>query len=268
MNAALYLRRSREEEDSPEETLDNHRDMLNAYAKKNGIAIAEKYEEVASGSSLFGRPQMQKLLNACGTGRFEAVLCMDIDRLTRGAMSEQGLILERLKSTETKIITPNKTYDLNDELDETFSEFKTFMARQEYKMITRRMQTGTKKAVSDGYHVFEPPYGYRRIYDDRRHPTLEIVPEEAENVKLIFDLYANQGFGSEIISQKLNLMGIKPRKHDRWSRNSVRYVLKNPTYAGKIAYNRTKWTMTGEGKRKIRKYMPKEEWIYVDGRCV
>ena len=54
---------------------------------------------------------------------------MDLDRLGRGDMKDQGIILETFKESKTKIITPRKTYDLTDEFDEEYSEFEAFMAR-------------------------------------------------------------------------------------------------------------------------------------------
>ncbi|HEX3039059.1 MAG TPA: recombinase family protein, partial [Caproiciproducens sp.] len=147
MKAAMYLRKSRAEEitDTVDETLKRHRETLTEFAEKCGIDITGIYEEVVSGESLFARPQMLRLLADVENRRYDAVLCMDIDRLGRGAMSDQGVILETLKSTQTKIITPRKVYDLSNEMDETYSEFESFLARQELKTIKRRMQRGIRK---------------------------------------------------------------------------------------------------------------------------
>lgn len=261
--AALYLRRSREDETSPEETLNIHRETLQEFAKKNNIVIVKKYEEVASGASLFGRPEMQQMLTACGTGLFEAILCMDLDRLTRGVMSEQGLILERLKDTETRVITLDKTYNLNDEADESYSEFKLFFSRQEYKTIAKRLNRGKTKGIKDGYHMFEPPFGYERVYDDKKRPSLSINKDEAEVVKQIFDMYVNRNYGTTIIANTLNSGKIMPKKSFSWSRSSVRFIIMNPVYCGKILYNRTKWIRNANSVKRL--YVPKEQWIYVEG---
>lgn len=67
-------------------------------------------------------------------GEYDAVLVMDIDRLGRGDMQEQGLILNAFRASDTKIITPSKTYDLNDESDELMTEIQTLFARQELNL--------------------------------------------------------------------------------------------------------------------------------------
>ena len=80
-----------------EETLRRHREILKKFAVEHNIPIAEKdiYEEVVSGDSLYARPQMLRLLEDVAAGKFDGILCMDIQRLGRGSMSDQGIILRR-----------------------------------------------------------------------------------------------------------------------------------------------------------------------------
>lgn len=146
-NVAIYLRKSRAEElsDTVEDTLRRHKEILLEFAEKNDLQVTKIFEEVVSGDSLYARPQMLCLLSEIEKSSYTAVLCMDIDRLGRGAMSEQGIILETFKANKTKIITPRKIYDLCDEIDEEYTEFETFMARRELKLIKRRMQRGIRK---------------------------------------------------------------------------------------------------------------------------
>ncbi len=159
MNVAVYLRKSRTEEisNSKKETLQRHKTLLLNFAKENKLKIIQIYEEVVSGEHLYSRPKMLELLNDINLNIYDAVLCMDIDRLGRGAMSDQGIILETLKKNNTKIITPRKIYDLNNELDEEYTEFETFIARRELKLIKRRMQRGIKKTIDDGGYIPNAP---------------------------------------------------------------------------------------------------------------
>ena len=85
MTAAVYLRKSRADEGDPD-ALHRHRETLLAFAQEHQMAVAEIFEEIVSGESLYLRPQMLRLLEGVQEGRFEAVLCMDIDRLGRGDM--------------------------------------------------------------------------------------------------------------------------------------------------------------------------------------
>ena len=103
------------------------------YAKNNNLNIVKIRKEIVSGDKLFNRPEMMQLLKEVEEKKYDSVLVIDIERLGRGNMQEQGLILETFKESDTKIITPLKIYDLNNEIDEEHTEFETFMSRRELK---------------------------------------------------------------------------------------------------------------------------------------
>ena len=91
LEAAAYLRKSRMEEGmATDEVLSKHQKTLHDYAASHGIHILEEYPEVVSGESLYARPQMLRLLQDVEDGKYDAVLCMDLDRLSRGRMKEIG----------------------------------------------------------------------------------------------------------------------------------------------------------------------------------
>lgn len=176
---------------------------------------------------------MQRLLADCESGAFQVVLCMDIDRLGRGSMAEQGYILDTFKRAGVRLMTPRKTFDLNDDLDETYSEFESFIARQELKAIKRRLQRGIHKTTTEGGFVSVPPYGYRRATVAGR-PSLTPEPLEAEAVRLIFHLYTTGSGGCQQIADTLHEMGYLPRQAARFGRTTVLDILRNPVYVGRI----------------------------------
>jgi DNA invertase Pin-like site-specific DNA recombinase/DNA-binding PadR family transcriptional regulator len=266
MTAALYLRRSREdpERDGEHDTLSRHREILLDLAAKTRVVIADVYEEVVSGESLYRRPEMLRLLDAVEQGKYDAVLCMAIDRLGRGNMREQGLILEAFKLSGTKIITPEKTYDLALDIDEILTEFQAFMSRQEYKLISKRLRRGLDQTIAGGGYVANAPYGYRKTTIDKK-PSLEIVASEARFVHLIFDMYCD-GTGAELIARRLNALGSVPHRSERWNRNSVRHILRNPTFCGKIIWYKKRHIKPGaESPKHKTKYLPESEWRVYDG---
>lgn len=263
---AIYLRKSRMDPDDEDinETLARHESELIKTAKLQNLNIVDIKKEVVSGDGLFTRPKMLELLSEVEEQKYTAVLCMAIDRLGRSSQKDEGIILETLKNNNIIIITPQKTYDLNEDLDETMVEMQAFLARQELKLIKRRLSAGVRKSVEEGCHVAEPPFGYRRAYLDKK-PTLAIEQSEAEIVKMIFSLY-NDGLGSSSIADKLNNMGLSPRKKSTWSRNSVRYLLSNPVYTGKIYHNRTRHLRPNGNTTKYRQVKNSvDKWIVSNG---
>lgn len=266
MDVALYLRKSRAEDNQNiDEVLARHKSALLSYCTKHKHAVVRIYEEIVSGESLYARPEMLKLLEDVEAGKYEAVACMDIDRLGRSGMRDQGIILEAFKDSDTLIITPDKTYDLNDESDEELTEMKSFIARRELKMINKRFKRGLKAAINEGAYVANAPFGYRKTTINKK-PTLEPDETESPYIKMIFDLYRS-GSGGTIIANHLNSIGIKPHRSDKWNRSAIMFILKNPTYIGKIVWNRTKHIRKGAKRndKHIKIYQPKDEWTIVDG---
>lgn len=266
-NIAIYLRKSRADDaDEPvEQTLERHYKTLLEFAEKNTFKIPPEnvYTEVVSGDALYARPEMLRLLKDVEEEKYDAVLCMDIDRLGRGSMAEQGVILEAFKTSGTKIMTPAKTVDLDNDADEDYTEFKTFLSRQELKMIKRRLKAGTQRTLRDGGYIANAPYGYEKTIINKK-PTLKIVEEEAKIVRLMYQMYVEEGVGCQIIAETVNAMGAKPRRSERFGRTSVMKILKNNVYIGKIIWNQ-KSRMRKSNGRVITVANPKDKWMITQG---
>ena len=262
MNVAIYLRKSRAdleaEKNGEFETLDRHKSTLLNIAREGNLNIVEIKEELVSGESLVNRPKMMELLNDVKNGLFDAVLVMDIDRLGRGNMQDQGLILDTFKESNTKIITPRKIYDLNNEFDEEYSEFEAFMARKELKLITRRMQRGRIKSIEEGKYVAtNPPYGYKIEYQNKDR-YLVVDDEKSKIVKIIYNLYSD-GNGANKIASYLNSLGYKTTTGRTFYDKLIRDIIKNKVYCGYITWNTTKRKGSKSSKTE------KDSWIIAKG---
>jgi len=243
----MYLRKSRadvEAENRGEgETLARHEKILMELANNRGLPIKRIYKEIVSGETIALRPVVQELLSDIEANLYAGVLVMEVERLARGDTIDQGIISQTFKYSGTKIVTPQKVYDPNNEYDEEYFEFGLFMSRREYKTINRRLQTGRLMSVREGKYVGnKPPYGYDRAkIEHGKGFTLTPNEEEAKVVKLIFELYTRQDrLGVALIVRKLNDIGVRPRYSDVWSNATVQGILKNPVYIGKIRWNARK----------------------------
>lgn len=265
--ACFYLRKSREDQEAEArgegETLAKHKNALLRLSKEYNVTITKVFEEVVSGESLVHRPEMLEMLKEVEEVKWKSVWCMDVDRLGRGNMQEQGLIIEMFKKTRTKIVTPRKIYDLNDEFDEEYTEFEAFMARKELKIITRRLQGGRIRSIEDGNYLGTlPPYGYL-IGKSNRKRFLVKNPEQSEPTTLIWQLY-QESMGSNKIANELNRLGFLSYTGKIWTASSVLVILKNPAYAGITAWKKTetKKSTTLNQVKNVRS-RPREEQIWV-----
>lgn len=239
----MYLRKSQMdkdfEEESVEETLRRHRKKLEEFAKANNLYIEVVLEEVVSGESLSSRPRMLECLELVNTGEYAGVLCMDIDRLSRGNSMDSGYITQVLQVNNCKIVTPSKTYDLANESDEQFTDMKFMFSRYEFKTINKRLKGGREASVSEGKYVGSvAPYGYERYkLVGVKGYSLKINSEQAHVVKMIFDMYTEKGLGYGKIVGELDRLGILPSPPIKfWDRHVIERILKNPVYAGMIRF--------------------------------
>ena len=253
MSYLMYLRKSRADKEAElrgeGETLARHEQILSEFAAKMDLPIGAIYKEIVSGETISSRPKMQQLLIEVMQGHWDGVLVMEIERLARGDAKDQGTVAEAFKFSNTKIITPIKTYDPLNEYDEEYFEFNLFMSRREYKTINRRIQRGRIAAFNDGWYIAgTAPYGYKKVKrkGDKGY-TLDIVDNEAQVVRMIYDLYTHGElqddgsylrFGSYQIKDRLNDLHIQSRSGSTWSAAAIIDILRNPAYAG---YQRWSW---------------------------
>ena len=252
-SVCIYLRKSRADREAEAhgegETLARHEHILLDLAKRQGYSIGAIYREVVSGETISARPVMQKLLHEVESGLWDGVLVVEVERLARGDTIDQGVVSRAFQYSDTKIITPTKIYDPNNEFDEEYFEFGLFMSRREYKTIKRRLNNGRISSVKEGkYCGNKPPYGYERVkLEKEKGYTLRPVPAQAEVVKMIYAWYAGDGceqIGVAKIVRKLNDMGIDSALGGDWTPASIQGILTNPVYIGKIRWNGRKTVKT------------------------
>ncbi|HCB99869.1 MAG TPA: recombinase family protein [Ruminococcaceae bacterium] len=278
----IYLRKSRADAEAEArgegETLSRHQQALLEFARHQSLKVVKIYREIVSGETIAARPVMQALLAEVEQGLWAGVLVMEVERLARGDTMDQGLVAQTFKYSATKIITPLKTYDPTNEFDEEYFEFGLFMSRREYKTINRRLQRGRLASAKEGKYVASrAPFGYEKvkIQGDKGY-TLKIVPEAASIVRLIFSLYvegeiaedgARKRIGIQQLAKRLNEMHIPSIRHSYWQKETIRDILTNPVYNGKIRWNwRPAKAKMVAGKKVItRPYNQEESCLLVNG---
>ena len=267
---SLYLRKSRADLEAEErgegETLARHEKMLIELARRYGFSIGKIYREIVSGESIEARPVVQELLKDVESGRWKGVLVVEVERLARGDTMDQGRVAKSFKFSNTKIITPIKIYDPNDEFDEEYFEFGLFMSRREYKTINRRLQRGRVSSVKEGKYVGSvAPFGYERVKLVKDKGYTLAKNDEAPVVKKIFQLYAYNEIAINEVVRQLNLVGFKPRKAEKWTISAVKDILSNPIYIGKIRWDSRKTVKEYRNGKIVNTRPRNENYTLCDG---
>lgn len=262
-NVAIYLRKSRDEGESAD-VLSKHRDVLTEMATRSGWKY-EIYEEVASGAEIVYRPEMQRLLDDVNVGNYEAVLVMDIDRLSRGETRDWAAIYESFKNkySNTLIITPNKVYNLAEEGDEMSVDIQAFIAKYERRTIIRRFKRGKVGGARQGnWTNGSPPYPYEYNKNTKK---IEPNPDKVPIYRKIIESYLGGMSTRDIVvwlnKNKIQMpTGATPSgKKIGWAQNTVTRILKSEVHLGKVVYGKTEGSSS---KREKTVDKPKKDWIY------
>lgn len=272
-----YLRKSQSDDPllTVEEVLSKHEAILDEWAEKNlgGVVPEEnKFREVVSGETISGRPEIQKVLRLIESPKYKAVKVVEPQRLTRGDLEDIGRLMKLLKHTNTLVITPPRIYDLRDEYD--WDAFERELKRgNDYLEYTKKiLNRGRLLSVSQGNYVGNTaPYGYDKTFvteGKRKCPILVPNKEEAEVVRMMFDLYVNKDMGCQSICNQFDKMGIKPPKGEHWSASAMSKMLENIHYIGKVKWNHRKTlTIVEEGEfKKTRPVAKIGEYLIYDGK--
>lgn len=273
----LYLRKSRTDDPllTVEEVLAKHEAMLDEWAERNingRIPDENRYREIVSGETIADRPLIREILKRMESPKIKAILVVEVQRLSRGDLEDAGRLIKLLRYTNTLVITPQKTYDIRDEYDRDSFERELKRGNEFLEYTKKIMGRGKLLSVSQGNFIGSvPPYGYDKtwVMDGRRKcPTLAINQEQANVVRMIFDMYVKQDLGRPTICYRLDDMGVKPPKGEYWSPAALKDLLQNVHYIGKVKWNWRK-TVTVVEDSEISKTRPKSkigEYLIYDGR--
>ena len=272
-----YLRKSRSDDVmlTVEEVLHKHETILDEWAVQHlGSKVPEenKFREVVSGETLKERPEINKVLRLIESPKYKCVAVVEPQRLTRGDLEDIGRLMKLLKHTNTLVATPQRIYDLRDEYD--WDAFERELKRgNEFLEYTKKiLNRGRLLSVSQGNYIGNnAPYGYDKIAvkeGNKKCHTLKINEEQANVVRMIFDMYVKEDMGRTNICHRLDSLGIAPPKGEKWSPASLKDMLANIHYIGKVKWNWRK-TVTIVEDGELLQTRPKSkvgEFLVYDGK--
>jgi len=231
MIAALYCRVSSDSQ-REKQTIETQKRILADYAEQQGWEIFDWYiDDGITGTSIDARPAFKKLLSDAEDHRFDVLLVIDTDRLTRSDDPRQRAFIEFvLRDNGVKIAVANtgELLDLDDPMHELFHYIKSWYAKEDRKKLLQKTIQGKKTKILQGKHIFKRPYGYRKS----ELGTLVIEESEAKTIRCIFSCYL-KGKSMYHVAEEMNAKGLF-RRGNRWGGGQVWAVLKNPVYKGEF----------------------------------
>ena len=272
----FYLRKSRTDDPllTVEEVLARHEARLDEWVSRNAaggpVPEENRYREVVSGETLDSRPRMQALLRRIEDPKVKAIVVVEPSRLSRGDLEDIGYLVKVLRYTNTKVVTLDRgVYDLNNDRDREDFERELMRGNDYLEYAKKVMNAGKLQSVRAGNYIGQiAPYGYKRITikeGGRTCHTLEPVPEQAEVVKRIFELYC-QGLGYARIAQALDADHIAPPKDKRWNPEIIPQMLENVHYLGKVKWQARKDVIRVEDGKVIKSRPRNKDYLVFEGK--
>ena len=268
----IYLRKSRQDDpnETIEEVLAKHEVQLQEHALRElGSRISEEniYREVISGESIDEREEIKKVLARIEDPRVKGVLVIEPQRLSRGDLEDCGRLINAFRFTHTQICTPTMTYDLGSKMERKFFQDELLRGRDYLEYTKEILFRGRVAAAKRGCFLGTfAPFGYNKIKIGKDH-TLE-PNEDADLVRTIFELYVKEGLSPFGIAGRLNKMLLPGPTGGPWYRESIRKILSNPHYIGKVVFNQVKRTPVLENGEVIQKRLKQapEDIIITEGK--
>ena len=253
MNIAAYCRVSTDKTDQLN-SLETQKEFFLEYTKRTGDNLIKLYaDEGISGTKIKNRKEFQRMLADAEKGLFDMVVVKDISRFARNTVDLLQSV-RRLKSLgiETQFLTANMTSMGNSEFVLTIFGA---LAQEESANTSKRIKFGKKMNAEKG-RVPNIVFGYDKTIGD--YFNLSINENEAMAIRQIFQWYTEEGYGGSKIANMLNERGIKTKRGNNWSQNSVCRILTNEIYTGKIINGKEEIAdfLTGQRKEK-----DESEWL-------
>lgn len=232
MRIALYLRVSSSGQ-RDRQTIEAQRRALTELASSRGWTIVATFADdgfTAKAGHLEARAGFRAMLQAAVGGAFEAVLVVDIDRLTRSQdLAERGQVLGALQLAGVKLMTPAGEYDLRTTDGDLLVNLAAWKASADNKRRRDATVDGKRSAIARGRKPAGPtPYGYRY---DRTSGAWSVHETEAAIVREIIARVA-EGEASSTIADDLNARGVSRKRAGLWTHHRIVALVNSRTYLG------------------------------------
>jgi len=233
---AIYARVSTEEQAREGYSIRAQIEKLKEYAKIKDWLVYDIYvDDGISGKNLTGRPAIQRLIQDIKDDKIDIVSVFKVDRLTRSVRDLVELI-DLFNARNCEFNSLMESIDTATASGRMFLKIIGIFAEFERENTIERITAAFAQKVDEGYTLatFRLVYGYDRPKGSKIYL---VNDDEAKVVREIFDLYVNKNISMTKIAQTLNLRGIKTKYGANWSSKTIKLILINSTYIGKIRYH-------------------------------
>ncbi len=238
----IYCRVSTTEQAETGYSIDEQERLLIDWCNNNGLEVYKCYSDRGiSGKSINNRPELKALLKDVECKKVDMVLVWKLNRISR-KLEDVLTIMNALEKNNVTFKSYSEPFETTTHVGRMQMHMMALIGEFERGTISQNVKVSMCAKARAGEWCGNRVLGYDLVpmegteNNKRRKSRLEINQEEAEIIRLIFNEYAS-GKGYKAITNKLNKLGCKTKKGNNFSVASIKDILMNPVYIGKVRYN-------------------------------
>jgi len=231
--------------------------------------VVSEYADRGISGTTGNRPEFQRMLAAASAGEFDVLIVDDLSRLSRN-QADTLRTIGRLTFDGIRIIAVSDGFDTASKSYKVQAGVRGLINDIYIDDLKEKTHRGLTGRALDGGWVSVAPYGYQNKRDDAGRPRLEVVPDQADVVRDIFERYAS-GWSPRKIAAALNQRKIVSPRGGYWRGSAIlgrsdrrSGILACETYVGRLHWNRSTWQRDPDTGRRRRSARPESEWIVTE----
>ena len=240
--------------DEQENSIENQIKYFTELIQNNSHwTYVEGYVDRVRGESAENRENFMRMIDDGKAGVFDLVLTKEVSRFARNTVDSLTYTRELLRAGVGVFFQNDNicTIDTDSELRLTIM---SSIAADEVRKLSERVRWGHKRSIESGNVL-----GNSRIFGyDKENCKLVINEEEAEMVRMIFELYATGDYSSRKLEKKLYNLGYRGRNGTRIHHNTINGIIQNPKYKGWYCGNKVKII---DFRTREQRFLPEKDWI-------
>jgi DNA invertase Pin-like site-specific DNA recombinase len=252
LNVAYYARVSTEKVEQQASIKHQEEHFEELIRSNNRWKFAGSYiDDGISGMHADKREEFQRMLKDAKLGKIDMIITKEISRFARNTLDSIQYTRELL-SYGVCVWFQNDGINTIDDDSEFRLTIMAGVAQDEIRKLSSRVKFGHAQSIKNGVVLGHRMYGY-----SNNQGKLELVPEEADMVRMIFQDYAS-GISTPRIEKKLWDMGYRSFKGGKINRDVIKNIIRNPKYKGYYCGGKVKVV---DMFTKKQEFLPQSEWI-------
>lgn len=252
LNVAYYARVSTEKVEQQASIKHQEEHFEELIHSNNRWKFAGSYiDDGISGIHADKREEFQRMLRDAKLGKIDMIITKEISRFARNTL-DSIQYTRKLLSYGVCVWFQNDGINTIDDDSEFRLTIMAGVAQDEIRKLSSRVKFGHAQSIKNGVVLGHRMYGY-----SNNQGKLELVPEEADMVRMVFRDYAS-GMSTPRIEKKLWNMGYRSFKGGKISRDVIKNIIRNPKYKGYYCGGKVKVV---DMFTKKQEFLPQSEWI-------